>query len=447
MEINFYHFLALDVPPLLTALFAVSACALAGNFLMLRRMSMMGDAISHAVLPGIVTAFLITGSRSDLPVFIGAALAGLAAVVLIELTAKLGRIEFGASMGVVFSIFFALGVVLMEQAAARNVDLDADCLLYGQLETVFWFPSSKAAEFFSWRTLSLLPSELVAAFTVLCLVSLLVALLFKELKLYCFDPALAGALGFGQGRLNLILMLLTAAAVVVSFKAVGSILVIAMMVVPPACARLCTDRLKSQIWLSQLLAALMVLCGYFAGAFLPMLAGLRSSLNVAGMISVVAGVFLALFSLFAPRYGIISAWLRNSGFALEIHKDDLLALLYRLAEDPDESRQAELSKIFSFRTKGLTGRAALWLLKISGQIGFTDGSWKLLAGGQIRARSLVRSHRLWEAYLVDKAEVSSDHVHACAEALEHFTTPELAGELARELSTSRTDPHGKLIPE
>src|SRR5690606_25426099 len=139
MGTTLHNLVSLDFPAALTAAFAAMACALLGNFLLLRRLSLMGDSISHSVLPGIVLAFLFTGSRLTWPVFLGAAIAGICSVFLVELVHRLGRLETGAAMGVVFSIFFAAGVLLIEQAAARNIDLDADCLLHGQLETIFWY--------------------------------------------------------------------------------------------------------------------------------------------------------------------------------------------------------------------------------------------------------------------------------------------------------------------
>lgn len=135
---NAIHLIQVDLPALLAALFAACACALVGNFLVLRRQSLMSDAISHAVLPGIVIAFMLAGTRATAAMFAGAALAAFVTIVLIGLVKRYARLESGAAMGVVFSIMFAAGVVLIELGGARNVDLDADCVLYGQLEHILW---------------------------------------------------------------------------------------------------------------------------------------------------------------------------------------------------------------------------------------------------------------------------------------------------------------------
>lgn len=285
-----YQLIAIDLPPLLAALFASLSCAILGNFLVLRRASLMGDAIAHAVLPGIVIGFMVTNSRSELAVFIGAALAGIIAVVLIESIKRLGKVEAGASMGVVFSIMFALGVLLIEQGAARNVDLDADCLLYGQIETIFWYPPQMWSELLTFKSLSALPTEVVVTSIVLLLTLLFVFLFYKELKLSSFDPELSTALGYSANFLNYALMIFLALAVVASFKVVGSILVIAMIICPAAIARLLTDRLLTQILLSVGATFLFVVSGYVVGANgIPFL-GLESALNIAGSIVTMLGV-------------------------------------------------------------------------------------------------------------------------------------------------------------
>lgn len=300
-----WQFISLDLIAILTALFSALACTLLGNFLLLRKLSLMGDAISHSVLPGIVIAFLITGSRASLPVFIGALIAGLVTALLVQLVQRYGRLDSSTSMGVVFSIMFALGVLLIEQASARSVDLDADCLLHGQLETIFWFPPQNLAEFFTFNTISLIPNELSASALVLAITIFFVWFLFKELKLVTFDPALASALGFNAQFLHYLMMLMVALAVVASFSAVGSILVIAMIIVPPATARLLTDRLVTQLVLSSVVTFIAVILGYLIAAFGPQLLGYSHSISAAGMIAVVAGIQLALAIALAPRYGLL----------------------------------------------------------------------------------------------------------------------------------------------
>ncbi|NRA58974.1 MAG: metal ABC transporter permease, partial [Phycisphaerales bacterium] len=259
---------ALDLFPLLAAILAAVCCALLGNFLVLRRISLMGDAMSHSVLPGLVIAFLITGSRSAPVMFVGAALAGIATVVLVELIKRLGRVEPGAAMGVVFSVLFALGVLLIERAA-RNTELDADCVLHGQLESLVWDgPSSWSAVGLSEVLRAAPPSIWTLAITCV-LAILLVVVLFKELRLAAFDPAFGTSQGFSATALHYVLMVFVAGATVAAFEAVGSILVIAMLIVPASIARLLTDRLASQIMVSVVAAVAAAVSGYIGSFAIP----------------------------------------------------------------------------------------------------------------------------------------------------------------------------------
>ncbi|MDX2309068.1 MAG: metal ABC transporter permease [Hyphomicrobium sp.] len=304
-------FLRLDLPQLMAALFATLACALLGNFLVLRRQSLMGDAISHAVLPGIVVAFLFSASRETWPMFAGAAMAAFLAVVLIDLVVRYGRMDPGTAMAVVFSTMFAAGIVLIEQAAARNADLDADCVLYGQLEDIIWLAPTSMASLLEPAVWADLPREVVTLGGVLLLSALVVGVFWKELKLASFDPALATALGYPAHIVNMGLMALVGLVAVAAFEAVGSILVIAMLICPAAAARMLTDRLATQVAVSLVVAVISAIAGYVIAGFGPLWVGHDSSVSASGMIAVVSGICLGLAILFAPRYGTIARWRRS----------------------------------------------------------------------------------------------------------------------------------------
>ena len=288
------QFLTIDFPAMATATLACVVCALLGNFLVLRRESLLGDAISHAVLPGIVLGFLVAGTRATLPILAGAAAAALVCAVLIQIIRRLGRIEQGASMGVVFTIMFASGVLLIEQASVGSIDIDPDCVLYGQLEDVLWLAATGWGSFLDPAALADLPRELLTLAGVLAVSTALIALLWKEIRVVSFDPAFALASGMPTGVVQYGLAGLVALAAVASFEAVGSILVIAALICPAATARLLTDRYGRQLGLSVLFGAASAILGYVAAAWLPGWLGAPWALNVAGMIAVVAGSFLAL---------------------------------------------------------------------------------------------------------------------------------------------------------
>lgn len=298
---NAIHFVQVDLPAMLAALFSACACALLGNFLVLRRQSLMSDAISHSVLPGIVLAFMIAGARATAPMFAGAAAAAFVTVLLIGLVKRYARLESGAAMGVVFSIMFAAGVVLIEQGGARNVDLDADCVLYGQLEHILWLAPGSLASLGELKVWLDLPRQVGTLAAVFALSALAVGLFWKELKIASFDPQLATSLGFPAGRIDLALMFLVGVVAVAAFEAVGSILVIAMFICPAAAARVLTERLAAQVWLSLLFAVLAAVGGYVLAAFGPGWFGSSGSLVASGMIAVVSGLILAAAALVAPR--------------------------------------------------------------------------------------------------------------------------------------------------
>ncbi len=430
--------IGVDLFPLLAGTLAAITCGLLGNFLVLRRLSLMGDAISHSVLPGLVIAFLIASTRNPLVMFAGAAIAGVVTVVLVELVKRLGRVEPGAAMGVVFSVLFAFGVLLIEKAAARSVDLDADCVLHGQLETLFWIGAPERwVDLFSWSTLDAAPRQVVVL-AIMCFLSVVfIAALFKELRIAAFDPAMATAQGFNPTLMHYVLMIFVASATVASFEAVGSILVIAMLVCPAATARLLTDRLRSQIVFSVIIAAATGILGYFAATAIPGLFD-RGSVNAAGSMAMVAGFILSVAIVLAPRHGVVVRVWRRRRLGRSVAVDDLIAALYRA----EERGMSGLSR--AGIRNALVGRAAdnaLARVRRRGLVDEREHEIVLTPDGRRAAAALVRRHRLWERYLVDQAGLPVDHVHETAEELEHVdVTPAPA-------QGQGLDPHGRLIPD
>jgi manganese/zinc/iron transport system permease protein len=299
-------FLQYDLPSLLLGVLAALSCAIIGNFLLLRRQSLMGDTISHVVLPGIVGGYLLVGAMSTWAMMGGAGVAAIASVLLIALVRHLARVEGGAAMGLVFTTMFALGVVMLEQSGARAVHLDVEHALYGNLESAVWLDAEGWGDLLSPKKLAALPAAVWRLAGVTALVFGLVILFYKELKLASFDPAFADNLGFSSRAIDLALIVLTAVAAVAAFEAVGSILVIAMFVCPAAAARMLTDILARQIWLSAAFALVSGILGYGVAAFGPIMLGYTASLSAAGMIAVVAGLIQLITMLLAPRYGALA---------------------------------------------------------------------------------------------------------------------------------------------
>lgn len=446
MSPGLHLFISLDLPAMLTGTLAMVACGLLGNFLVLRRMSLLGDAVSHAVLPGLVAGFLITGSRATLPMFLGAAAAGVITVVLIEAIRRLGRMEPGAAMAVVFSTLFALGVLLIQQAHAEGVDLDPDCVLNGQLEAVFWSPPPDWGGVLRAALTGGLPRELLTLAGTALVAGAFVAMFFKELRVVSFDPALATSLGIRAGAMHFALMVLVAAAVVASFEAVGSILVIAALVCPPATARLLTDRLGTQIWLSLGLSIAAGMIGYLLAITAPSWLGGASSLSAAGMITVVSGGLLGLAIIAAPQHGILAKRLRHARTAVTVAREDLLSTLYRLEESAGHHGLAAEKALLALGG-GRTARKAVAQARSRAEVAHRGDLLVLTDRGRDRAQALVRAHRLWESFLVGELGLAADHVHPRAEMLKHITDPSMAARLKVGPASGKLDPHGRPIPE
>lgn len=414
-----------DLWVMATAACCAAACAIAGAFLVLRRMSLMGDAISHAILPGLALAFMLTESRNPGPMFVGALAVAALTTVIISLVHRHARVPEDSAIGMVFSILFAIGVILIT-FAARDVDLDPGCVLYGEISTT---PLDRV---------SILGVEFPKAFVLLAVATLVnaafVVVFFKELTICSFDAALATTMGFSAAAVHYLLMTLVAGTCVVSFESVGSVLVVTMLVAPPATAYLLTDRLSTLIALAVVIGILCAVVGYVLA--------LRWNAGVAGMMSVVAGAGFLLAAVVSPRHGIVVRLLRRLSLGVRIASEDILGELFRADERRSGLHTGQFSSNHPRWLIGLAVRA----LARRGMIVRRSAGLMLTPAGAIAAQNVVRSHRLWESYLHAHTELPLDHLHAPSHRIEHFLSPELQSNIERELGTNR-DPHGSSIPK
>ncbi|WP_299694302.1 metal ABC transporter permease [uncultured Tateyamaria sp.] len=295
------EFVALSLPPILIGICVAVACALPGNFLLLRGQALIGDAISHVVLPGIVVAFLVTGLVATGPMLLGAAGAAVVAVIAIEAIRRLGRIEAGAAMGVVFTAMFAGGVLLLEQSDTSNVHLDVEHALFGNLESLIWLDATGWASLLDPVALAGMPVELPRMALALGVVAVFVWLFWRPLAMMSFDEGFAQGLGLRTGALGLALVIISAVAAVAAFDAVGSIIVIAMFICPPAAARMMTNRLGAQVAWSVGFAALSAVSGYVLAGYGPLWIGASASVSAAGMIATMSGLILAVAAVLGPH--------------------------------------------------------------------------------------------------------------------------------------------------
>lgn len=367
-------FLTSDQVILLTGIFAASSCALVGSFLVLRRMAMMADAISHAILPGLVFSFVLANGPSLFIGIFGASLAGIATVVAVEALQRTGLVKSDAAIGIVFPAMFAFGTLLVTRYFS-NVHLDEDAILFGEIA-------------FAPFDLLIIGNTNYGSYPLIVLmlmtaVNLLAILLFyKELKLATFDAGLAAALGFSPALIHYGLMTLVSMTTVGAFSAVGAILVVALMIVPAATAYLLTDRLGLMIALSVATGAISAFLGYYlAVAF---------DVSISGMMVVALGVLFALAALFSPSQGIVSKLVRRRRQRERFAADLLVMHLHhhRTASESPAHLAAELDWNDAWLDRIIT-RA-----QRDHHVEFRDGRIALTPHGDEAAHSIARSIRV-----------------------------------------------------
>lgn len=274
-----------------------AACGLLGNYLLLRRMALMGDAVSHSVLPGLVVAFLLSGGRSTGAMFGGALVAGLIATLVIDVLQSRTAVKQDAAIGIVFSTLFAIGV-LLAVAFAGQIDLDPDCVLNGELLFVALEPPVQ------WGAWTLAPPAVLRMALVLALVAVVIGVGYRALLVSSFDPGIARSAGVNARGVRLGLMLLLSVVVVSAFEAVGAVLVVAMLILPGATATLITDRLPRMHGLAVVHAAVSVWLGVGLAVWL--------DCSVAPAIVVAGALLFAIAWLLGPRGGlVVQLWQRG----------------------------------------------------------------------------------------------------------------------------------------
>jgi manganese/zinc/iron transport system permease protein len=315
----------------LVAVVVSVACSLAGVFLVLRRLALMSDAISHTVLLGIVLVFFITRDIASPFLVLGAAAMGVATVALVELLRRTRLVREDASIGLVFPALFSVAVILITRYAG-SVHLDTDAVLLGEIA----FAPFRRLEV---GGIDLGPRSLWVMGGILLLNVLFITLFYKELKLSTFDPGLAAALGFAPGVLHYAFMTLVSITAVGAFDAVGSILVVALMITPPATAYLLSDSLPRVLILSAVIAAIAALGGFWTAWLV--------DASIAGCMAAAAGLLFMLAFLLAPERGVIAVARRRERQRWEFARMMLAIHLLHHEGAPEaaaESREAHLGE-------------------------------------------------------------------------------------------------------
>lgn len=313
---------------LLVAIIVSIACALPGVFLILRRMALMSDAISHSVLLGIVVGFFIIGQVDSPILLIFAAGTGVATVSLVELLHRTQLVKEDAAIGIVFPALFSIGVILVTRYA-NNVHLDQDVVLLGEIAL---------APFDRVTILGLsLPRGLVVMTLILVTNLSCIVIFYKELKISTFDAGLATALGFSPVFIHYGLMSLVSITAVGAFHAVGAVLVVALMIVPPATAYLLTNRLSIMLAISSLVGTISAIMGYFVAA--------KMDASVAGSMASMTGICFLLTFLIAPKRGILAIIYRRFRQKWEFSQTMLLIHLVNHEGKENEAEECNVNRI------------------------------------------------------------------------------------------------------
>lgn len=401
-----------------------SSSAVVGTFTFLRKKALVGDAVAHAVLPGICLAFLLSGTKNPLYLIIGAFITGWLSLVIIDKVTLKSKIKEDTAIALILSVFFGMGILMLThiQHNGNASQTGLDSFLFG-----------KAA--------ALVGSDLITFSIVAVVLMLTVGLFFKELKLIAFDMNYAQALGIPVKAIDLLLTTLTVLAVVTGIQAVGVILMAAMLITPAAAARFWTNDVKRMCIIAALMGGFSGLTGAYVSYVAPAMP------TGPWIVMIISGIALLSFFL-APGRGILSRAIDQRKLQHLIMDENLLKALFHLGEkdeDPYRGRTArEIVEKRHFPKKRLT--ASLSRLKREGFLTRKNGVWAFTEAGKLKGQRVVKLHRLWELYLSKYMKIAPDHVHEDAETIEHIITPEIEAKLEHMLDYPLVDPHEEKIP-
>lgn len=405
-----------------TSLLGALAGAL-GTYMVLRRRALVGDALAHAALPGLATAFLITGRR-ELPVLLGGAfLTALLGSWLISAIRRHTRIKEDAAIGIVLSVLFGLGIAIsgiVQRTTTGGNKAGLDSFIFG-------------------KTAGMVVSDVYFIIGISAVVLVALLLLHKEFKLLSFDGGFARVQGLPVLRLDLALMALVCVTTIIGLPAVGLVLMAALLIIPPAAARFWTERLSTMMILAAVLGLITGLVGTFVSAHY---VGLPT-----GPIIILTGAAVFILSmLFSPRRGLVARTVRRALFNRRIEEQNLLRTLYetgeaRLRENGNSHSKSPMAIPIAIedllerrawghgQARRLLARAERrgWVAKVGSACHLTADGWR-------EAAQIVRAHRLWEIFLIEEAQAAAAVVDRDAEQIEHVLEPAIIDRLEERLS-------------
>lgn len=390
-------------------------CGVLGCFIVLRNMSLIGDALSHAVLPGIFFAFLIVG-YSTIGFFIGSTVAGLVAAIAISWIQQNVKTKNDAAIGIIFTAMFSIGVMGISWLnQSEGVHLDLKDFLFGNVLGI-----SNEDIYLTFG---------IALYTIICVI-----LFYRQLFITTFQPTIAETMGISAKAIHYFLMLLLSFVIVASLRTVGVILVVAMLITPAATALLLSSRLKRVIIISACIGVFSSVLGFVCSVIFDTTPGPAMTLC--------ATLFYFIAVLLSPSQGLLFKYNQNRVEKRRIIREDILRQVIK--HGPKGTSTATLATRLMLSESKI--KSTVFLMAKSNLLAMKSGSIVLTEAGINKAEQLVRAHRLWETYQVRKMGLGSDQIHNEADQIEHFLSEELLDEIDRELGFPTKDPHDSPIP-
>jgi ABC-type Mn2+/Zn2+ transport system permease subunit/Mn-dependent DtxR family transcriptional regulator len=392
-------------------------CGVIGCFIVLRNMSLIGDALAHAILPGIFVAFILVG-YSTIGFFLGSVVAGLFTAFGITWIQHNVKTKNDAAIGIVFTAMFAIGVMGISYISqGEGVHLDLSDFLFG-------------------TTLSISPEDIYITGTVCLFVLASVIVFYRYLFITTFQATIAQTMGISVQMIHYFLMLLLSFAVVSALRSVGVILVVAMLITPASAALLLSNKLKKVIVISAIIG--------LVSANLGLIFSIIFNTTPGPAMTVIVTAFYLIAAVFSPKKGLAIKYVRQWRQKRKIQQEDILkhAIKVKNATVIDISIFAEKLGFSERKIKNLAKS-----LNKDGLATINNQGLELSAKGKEIAYDLVRAHRLWETYLVDKVGLNEEQIHDDAEKMEHIMSPEFLDEVDQSLGFPKTDPHGSPIPQ
>jgi manganese/zinc/iron transport system permease protein len=422
---DFIYFFTFQDPSILWVVLGITllgvGSAYVGTFSYLHKKALLGDAISHAVLPGICLGFIVAGEKNPVFIVTGAFLSGGLATFLSSWLKENTKLSEDSIIATILSVFFGFGIVLLTmlqksgnpEIAGLNQFIfgnaigisEADLMLYGGL-----------------------------ALTII----LVLTLLLKEFRLMVFDPEFGAAIGFPMKFITFLFNVLMILAVVIGIQAIGVVLMAALLITPGAAARFWTDRLNPLLILAAIFSVISGILGTYISFVIP-------QMPTGPWVVVFLSLFALISFLVAPKTGIFSRFFARKKYLKKTHKDHLLKALYKALEEGKKGLTIEeIYQLYPYQQE-LSNKSIDHLYK-KALINKNQAFMSLSPTGKSEAMRIVRLHRLWELYLNESMNIAPDHVHDSAEQMEHLLTPELESLLEKRLNYPTLDPHREPIP-